>query len=52
MHWDNIKLIEHEKQYSKLSIYFVHTPGAEGCKIVHPAIWLCAQDYMLGIQIL
>ena len=33
-------------QCSKLSIYSVHTQGAERPRIVHPAISLCAQAYI------
>ena len=36
-------------QCLKLSIYFVHTPGAEGHRIVHPEIVLCAQAYIVYI---
>ena len=35
------------EQCSKLSIYFVHTLGAEGHRIVHLEIVLCAQAYIL-----
>ena len=38
---------EHCKQFSKLSIYFVHTLGAEGHRIVHPAALWCAQAYIV-----
>ena len=34
-------------QCSKLSIYFVHTSGAEGPRIVHPTIFLYAQAYIV-----
>ena len=32
----------HWRQCPKLSIYSVHTTGAEGHRIVHPANFLCA----------
>ena len=34
-------------QCSKLSIYFVHIPGAEGLKIMHPATFPCVQAYIM-----
>ena len=42
--------MSHYTKYSKDCIYFVHTPGAEGLKIVHQISFPCVQTSVFEIK--
>ena len=42
--WTEVGYVALVKQCSKLSIYFVQTPGAEGHIMMHPVIFPCSYN--------